>query len=219
MNLATIRRLVYRHLAEANIGNDRITASDIDSIVGVGYELLTAETKACVTSIDTTLDNSGTVKGLKILSSLSLAGAKAIGVRRATDTTAGVTLNKTTTQVLDVMYPGWRSDSTGTPVYCFMYDSNTLGVYPYTAHNILLEVAVIPAPMSGDTDEPDIPPQFHMALVWFAVEHLTSGFLATGDAASSKMQEAKAKYENIVKEMMEYAATGVGLHPIKLSGA
>lgn len=207
MDLSSLRDRAYRDLAEARIGNDRVTVSDLDKAINDIYEEI-ARVTGCFVDTET-VAKSGSYYPIP---------AKFCTVRAVNVTGSTAALDKTVLTSLSMSWPNWRNASTGTPEYFFLFDHTRLGVYPPTATSVDIEGAVIP--VAGDTDFPtlvadtDVPKLmagYHMALVHGAVAAICGRYLLDNEAAQAKAAEARREYGSILNGMVELYATGVTL--------
>ncbi len=92
-----------------------------------------------------------------------------IYVSSARITTSDLILTKTTKMDMDTKYPGWRSATATEPTkYLLDYRHGYITLYPKPDADYTLNLSVIRYPeddMAQDTDEPEIPPAFHHALI------------------------------------------------------
>jgi hypothetical protein len=208
MDLSTMRDNVYRDLAEASIGNDRVTADQITKALNDAYVDIAART-GCFARSATIAKESGYYP----------VPSDAISVRHVVVTGGTVSLNQTTVKKLDIIAPDWRGAVAGNPAYFFLYDQTRIGVYPTTDTSIDAELLVVPVAsgtfptLSADTDSPSLMVSDHMTLVHGAVAALCGRFLLDNQEAQLKAQAAQQAYEAGVQAIMAREATGVGLTP------
>jgi hypothetical protein len=92
-----------------------------------------------------------------------------IYVTNAKLTDSDLSLTKKTKMEMDRMYPGWRdADSAEPSTYILDYRHGYITLYPPPDDDYTLNLSVIRYPqddMALDTDEPEIPVQFHHAII------------------------------------------------------
>ena len=92
-----------------------------------------------------------------------------IWISNAKLTASDFTLTKTTKMDMDRSYPGWRSATAAEPTrYLLDYRHNYITLYPPPDTTYTLNLSVFRYPeddMALDNDEPEIPVQFHHALI------------------------------------------------------
>jgi len=95
--------------------------------------------------------------------------SKIIYVAAAKITSSSATLSKVTKQDKDASYPGWRSATASEPTeYILDYRHGYITLYPKPDAAYTLNLSVFRYPendMALDTDEPEIPEEYHHALV------------------------------------------------------
>jgi len=92
-----------------------------------------------------------------------------IYVLNAKITDSSLNLTKTSRQAQEQSYPGWRSGTAAEPTkYLLDYRHGYITLYPTPDDSYTLNLSVIRYPlddMALDTDEPEIPAEYHHALV------------------------------------------------------
>lgn len=71
-----------------------------------------------------------------------------------------------------------------------------LGPYPSAGYTIVGDYFTVPSELSGDTDTPDMPTQFHMAIVYYAMMQY-GGF----EAAAEVYQRGETEYRKIMMRL------------------
>lgn len=86
----------------------------------------------------------------------------------------------------------------GFPSYFSVHPDKSLDFYlvPNAVHTVTGEYYKVPAELSGNTDEPIIPSQFHMIIVWRALM-----FYAGFDAANEKYVMGKNEYGKLLRRL------------------
>lgn len=213
MKLSALRSRVYRDLAEAKIGNDRVTEPDVVEALNQAYERVASETGCFVRESAVTTELGTFTYALP---------ADMFAVRAIRFDTNTAPLVATTTKGLPFLSPTWRDAPQGTPSHYYFFDSRKLGIYPppNKAAALKVEGFVIPMvepPVGGipilaaDDDVPAFPANFHMLLVHDAVYTLCTRYLLDGQEAQAKAGAAKADFEALMAQFRTFYATGVSL--------
>lgn len=211
MNVSSLRSKVYRDLAEARIGNDRVTPEEILAAINEGYEEVARETVCFAREVQ-----------VAKASGYYPLPADMFQVRSVRVTGFDAPLEPATSKSLSALSPSWRSAAEGAAQYVYLYDARKMGTYPPTVGTTTLEVEgnVIPSSvsasgavafLSADGDVPAFSSAYHKILVHYAVATLCSRYLLESDAANAKAQSATAEYAALLGQMKKFYAEGLSL--------
>lgn len=214
MNVSALTEEVYLHLAEAQIGNDRVTEAKILVALNIIYERVALAAHPFVETV--LLDVSAGIQGVFTLP----AGMFALRAVRAGSN--AVPLQRATISTLDYHDTAWRGATPAEPTHVYLVDHRKFGVYPpprAADTPITVEGFMAPLPsgtiptLTTGTDVPRFLPSYHRILVMGAVEFLCAGFLKDVPTAAEKMQWAGAEYTAMLQAMQALYATGLALQP------
>lgn len=104
---------------------------------------------------------------------------------------------------LEAEAPDWRTAASGTPRIAVQYKSDGLLLHPAPSavgSNNFIEGTVLPADLSADTDEPDLPVEMHEAIALDAVIKAAAPSLADQEQLMP-LQATRAIYEPMIQEL------------------
>ena len=165
LTLAALRSEVRRQLDDDTAAF--VTDADIDDSLNEGYEEMSEATLWYERQFMLPLLSRRTYYNVR-----ELAPDEPLGVSRCWNTVTQKWLDPDSVRALDGRIRQWELNA-GEPRSYFMRGHWWLGVWPKPASDDISRVRVyytaIPPPMTLDTDVPGFPPEFHWALVDYAL--------------------------------------------------
>ena len=126
-----------------------------------------------------------------------------LAAKRCQNNTTDHWLVPTTIRAQDKIYAQWERTS-GEPEYFFTRGIYWIGFYPKPDDDngsARLYYSALPPAMSSDTDEPQIPEEYHMGIVAYAVYDLLAQ-----DAETQKALQWFAEYQMYESNLNEYVS-------------